>query len=50
MNGPFDRRRVLVGMAGKHRACVVVVMSLTRVMSLLTRISWQLVQPMAIAE
>lgn len=34
----------------RHSACVVVVVSLTRVTSLVTRTSWQLRHPVAIAE
>ena len=51
MHRPLDVGRLLVRMAGEaERRPDVAVISLTRVMSLLTRTSWQLRQPVAMAE
>src|ERR1017187_1214108 len=47
---PFISAAFLSAWQVRHRACGVVVISFTRVTSLVVRISWQLVQPMAIAE
>ena len=47
---PFISAAFLSAWQVKQRARGVVVISLTRVTSLLTRISWQEVQPIAIAE
>src|SRR5579872_1281986 len=47
---PFKSAAFLSAWQVRHKACEVVVISFTRVTSLLVRISWQLVHPMAIAE
>src|SRR5579872_1923293 len=47
---PFKSAAFLSAWQVRQSACEVVVISFTRVTSLLVRISWQLVQPMAIAE
>ena len=47
---PFRSAAFLSAWQVRHSAYGVAVMSFTRVTSLVTRISWQLVQPVAMAE